>query len=348
MTESSRVALLWRGDREARASATVHNNRYEPIFEALAARGICAEPAIYADDMADEVRTQLLKAAGVLVWVNPISDGENRNRLDAMLREVASQGVWVSAHPDIILKMGVKEVLHRTRDLGWGTDTHVYRSAEALQAELPVRLQSDGARVIKRNRGNGGQGTWKIERLATDDGIVRVLEARRGSLPEDIPWEDFVARCHEYFLTDGCVIDQRFQSRLPDGMIRCYMGADKVVGFGHQLIKALIPPPAEGPDSPAGQPGPRIMYPASAPKFQRLRRMMELDWTPQMMKVLGIQKAALPIIWDADFLYGPRTAAGEDNYVLCEINVSCVFPIPDQAPAEIARLVEARVNSSRR
>jgi hypothetical protein len=28
-------------------------------------------------------------------------------------------------------------------------------------------------------------------------------------------------------------------------MIRCCMGVDKVVGFGHQLINALIPPPPE-------------------------------------------------------------------------------------------------------
>jgi hypothetical protein len=28
------------------------------------------------------------------------------------------------------------------------------------------------------------------------------------------------------------------------------MGVDEVVGFGHQLIKALVPPPPEGPDSP--------------------------------------------------------------------------------------------------
>jgi hypothetical protein len=29
-------------------------------------------------------------------------------------------------------------------------------------------------------------------------------------------------------------------------MIRCYMGVDKVVGFGHQLIKALIEHPLRG------------------------------------------------------------------------------------------------------
>lgn len=73
---------------------------------------------------------------------------------------------------------------------------------------------------------------------------------------------------------------------------------------------------------------------------------MEVDWTPQMMAVLDIEPDSLPIIWDADFLYGPRTASGEDSYVLCEINVSSVFAIPDQAPAEIARLVAARLSTS--
>jgi len=61
------------------------------------------------------------------------------------------------------------------------------------------------------------------------------------------------------------------------------------------------------------------------------------------MEVLGISSESLPIIWDADFLYGPRTATGEDTYVLCEINVSSVFAIPEQAPVAIARLVAARL-----
>jgi hypothetical protein len=49
---------------------------------------------------------------------------------------------------------------------------------------------------------------------------------------------------------------------------------------------------------------------------------MEAESTPQLMAVLGIDVASLPIIWDADFLYDPRSASGEDAYVLCEINVS--------------------------
>ena len=70
---------------------------------------------------------------------------------------------------------------------------------------------------------------------------------------------------------------------------------------------------------------------------------METEWTPQMMKTLDIAEASLPVIWDADFLYGPRDASGADTYVLCEINASSCFAIPDTAPAAIARTVMARL-----
>jgi len=66
-----------------------------------------------------------------------------------------------------------------------------------------------------------------------------------------------------------------------------------------------------------------------------------------MMHVLGIDFGSPPIIWDADFLYGPRDASGRDTYVLCEINVSSVFPFPEEAPAEIARLATARLVSKK-
>src|SRR5438309_5094999 len=158
-----RTGVLWRGDREARRAATPQNNRYHRVFEELAAVGIYAEPAVYADEIADEVREQLLAVDGVLVWVDPISGGKTRAVLDPMLRDVASRGPWVSAHPDVILKMGVKEVLHRTKHLGWGTDTQLYRSVQAFRAAFPPSLGSHGPRVLKQNRGNGGQGVWKVE-----------------------------------------------------------------------------------------------------------------------------------------------------------------------------------------
>ena len=342
-TQGHRVAILWRGDREARRTATPQNNRFHRVFEELEAVGIDAVPAVYADDIVEEVRELLSTVDGVLVWVDPIHQGLTRAMLDALLCDVATRGPWVSAHPDVILKMGVKEVLFRTKHLGWGTDTHLYRTPLAFREEFPPRLIA-GPRVLKQNRGNGGQGVWKVEWISeAADASVRVLHAQRGSVPEEMPLGTFMTQCEAYFGSDGCIIDQLFQPRLPDGMIRCYMGADKVVGFGHQFIKALIPPPPEGPDSPDAQPGPRIFHPATAEAFQALRIKMESEWTPQMMQVLDIDAASLPIIWDADFLHGPRTASGEDTYVLCEINVSSVFAIPEQAPAAIARLTMSRI-----
>jgi hypothetical protein len=343
---AGRVAVVWRGDQEVRRTATPQNNRFHRVFEELAAIGIHAEPAVFDEAFADEVRAQLLTVDGVLVWVDPLHEGKTRAVLDPLLCDVAARGPWVSAHPDVILKMGVKEVLYRTKHLGWGTDTQLYRSASEFRDAFPKQVRTAGPRVLKQNRGNGGQGVWKVELIGSlpeGAAAVRVLHARRGSVPEEITLADFMVRCEAYFAPDGCIVDQPFQPRLPDGMIRCYMGANKVVGFGHQFIKALIPPPPEGPDSEAAQPGPRIMHPASAEQFQALRTRMETEWTPQLMAALGIDTASLPIIWDADFLYGPRTASGEDTYVLCEVNVSSVFAIPDQVPAEIARLVAMRL-----
>ena len=342
ITSPYKIAIVWRGDRVARRDATPQNNRFHRIFEALEAVGIDAMPAVYDEEFADEVRAQLLSVDGALVWVDPIHQGKTRAALDPLLRHVAARGPWVSAHPDVILKMGVKEVLYRTRHLGWGTDTYLYDSLAAFREAFPLRLKQSGPRVLKQNRGNGGQGVWRVELVSSSGEQVRVLHAQRGSVPEEMPLAVFMDRCENYFGWGGCLIDQPFQPRLTDGMIRCYMGGDRVVGFGHQLVKALIEPPAEGPDSPAAQPGPRIMHAPDAASFQTLRATMEAEWVPQMMQVLGIERQELPIIWDADFLYGPRTEAGADTYVLCEINVSSCFAIPDQAPAAIAELVVAR------
>src|SRR3954451_11149299 len=181
---AANIAIVWRGDREARRNATPANNRFHRIFEELAAVGIHAGPAVYDEEFTDEVREQLLAVDGVLVWVNPIHQGKTREALDPLLREVAARGPWVSAHPDVILKMGVKEVLYRTRHLGWGTDTHLYRSAAEFRDSFPSRLAQSGPRVLKQNRGNDGQGVWKVALIEGEPNKARVLHALRGSVSD--------------------------------------------------------------------------------------------------------------------------------------------------------------------
>jgi hypothetical protein len=330
-----KVAVVWRGGLEDRATATPDNNRLHAIFTALARQGVTAEPAVFCEEAADDLRIQLLDMDGVLVWVDPIATatGQCRNTLDDILRQVAEAGVFISTHPDVIGKMGVKAVLHRTRSLGWGTDTHFYETVSAFQSDFPGLLAS-GPRVLKQNRGNGGIGVWKV--TSADADKVRVQEARGGAVERTVQLADFVAERLNEFEAAGGLVDQPFQVRLLDGMVRCYMSGDQVAGFGHQMVRALAP-------AAAGPAGPRLYSGPDDARFQGLRISMERDWTPGLMRLLDIDAAALPVIWDADFLLGPKTPDGEDSYVLCEINVSAVFPIPGEAPDALATTVVKRL-----
>src|SRR5437764_4887227 len=131
--------------------------RLHGVFDAFAANGVPAEPVIYGDERVDEVREQLRQLDGVVVWVNPIEKGLDRSKLDPLLREVADEGVWVSAHPDVIMRMATKRVLYDTREMSWGTDTRLYLSAAALREGLASRLTDGDPRVLKQQRGMGGQ-----------------------------------------------------------------------------------------------------------------------------------------------------------------------------------------------
>jgi hypothetical protein len=290
-----------------------------------------AEPAAYDDGLRDEVRRQLLAADGVLVWCNPIEGGRDRTLLDAMLREVAASGVLVSAHPDTILKIGTKQVLYDTRSLPFGSDTHVYRSLRQMREELPTRLAA-GPRVLKQYRGQSGNGVWRVE---AGDGFVSARHAQRGSSEQRLSMEGLFDLLTPYFAGDGRLIDQEWQPRIAEGMVRCYLVGSRVEGFGLQAINALHPTEA--------QPGPRLYHPPTLPAHQRLKQQLEREWLPEMQRLLDMETAALPLLWDCDFMLGAKDSSGNDRYVLCEINVSSVHPFPDSALAPLARATLARL-----
>jgi hypothetical protein len=108
-----RVGLLWRceWDPPPATGSVRETSKLRGVFAAFAGLGVQAEPVVYSDSAVEEARAHLLALDGVLVWVNPIEQGLDRSRLDPLLRDVAATGVFVSAHPDVILRMGTKEVL---------------------------------------------------------------------------------------------------------------------------------------------------------------------------------------------------------------------------------------------
>ena len=99
---------MWRGDAEAEGAGIASNERLRPVFEALSRLGCQAEAVVYRDEVAASVRERLLAVDGVLVWVDPIGGNEDRTQIDVILREVATAGVRVSAHPDVIAAIGTK------------------------------------------------------------------------------------------------------------------------------------------------------------------------------------------------------------------------------------------------
>jgi hypothetical protein len=338
-----KVGLLWRREWDPpRPEAGSEGYRLHGIFSAFAALDVPAEAVIYNDERADEVRDQLLGLDGVLVWANPIEQGRDRSRLDQILREVASEGVWVSAHPDVIARMATKRVLYETRQMSWGSETCLYRSAAELRDGLKSRLADGAARVLKQQRGMGGQGVWKVElETDADDPIILVEEALRDAPAELMLLSEFVSRCGSYFENGGLMVEQPFQERIDEGMIRVYLTLDKVVGFAHQYPGGLRP-------SSAGDPPPGKRFEeAGATEFRELRDRVDGEWLPELQRLLQLDPDDLPVIWDIDFLYGPETGSREESYVLCEINASSTFAFPEHAMPGVARAALARIAANR-
>jgi hypothetical protein len=181
----ARVGVLWRDEPWAQRPAA--DRGLGPLFDAFGAFGAEVVSIPFGDNRVNEVRQQLAALDGLLAWVNPIQDGANRRYVDELLVEVSANGIWVSAHPDVVQKMGTKEVLHQTRHLGWGSDTNLYSSVEELAEQFPGRLSRHGRLVVKQGRGNGGNGVWSVELDQPHSPATGLTRARaRGS--GDRPW----------------------------------------------------------------------------------------------------------------------------------------------------------------
>src|SRR5215207_3543769 len=271
------IGILWRGRPEDAATAR-DTTRLRAIFDAIETQGAQTEALVFSEEVAGQIRERIAALDAVLTWVDPIVAGRDRSVLDGMLREAAA-GVYVSAHPDVIVKMGTKDVLVRTKELAWGTDSYRVESPAELWQQLPARLRA-GPRVLKQHRGSSGDGVWKVELVRdapdADAMLVEVRHAIRGSRAERLSRGDFIERCAPYFAAfggAGCIIDQPYQERAGEGMVRAYLSGDRVVGFGHQFVTALLPLPAGVEETPP--PPPRYYFGPETPDFQALRAKLE-------------------------------------------------------------------------
>lgn len=322
-----RVVVIWRGSDADPEQSARYETRLTPVMDALRARGLVPDPVIYFDRDAEVLRQRLRDAAGALVWVNPLAEGRTRATLNAILREAAQAGVFVSAHPDVIDTMGTKRVLFDTRSLSWSADIDLYESAEDMAQRLSAKLAAGDVRVLKPLRGNDGQGVVKLQRNA--EGRIR-LQRAADDLIEFHDEGELAARLAPLFAQGGALIDQAFNDNAAAGMVRCYLTQNRVAGF------AVQQPRLEGANAFAMQSS-KAMHGPEAPELQDLRTLMEEEWIPGLQRLLTIETQSLPVLWDADFLLRPPALAiSRGRFVLCEINVSCVSPFPPTAPDMLA------------
>ena len=213
--------------------------------------------------------------------------------------------------------------------MSWGSDTRLHSTFDAFCDALRTGLREGLPRVLKQHRGNGGNGVWKVERI--DDARLRIRHALRGSVEEELSLDEFLQRCVRYFAGGGHIIDQPYQPRLPDGMIRCYIVRDRVAGFGRTVHQArCIEPPPGVRTRRRRSPGPRDharsrhRRAVSGARAQNGNRVGAADDRQRSASTRRrCRSSGTPIFFTVRAMRRRPTA-----YVLCEINVSPASPSP--------------------
>ncbi|MFI5406687.1 MAG: Cj0069 family protein [Nitrososphaerales archaeon] len=338
--KSAEIAILIFGDANSNRNALTEE-KYKDLATAFSSNGFNVNSVLYHDDSIEKLKFELPEFDAVLVWVNPIEQGMNRMKLDSLLVEIADKGCFVSAHPEIILKMGAKDVLYKTREMDWGGDTKIYATYEEFAMFFHKSLQESKIRVLKQYRGNGGNGVYKIIYDSAD--AIRIIHATTGNEEKTYSLKDFNNEFKSFFSNNGKLIDQEWNENTVNGMVRCYLSGTKVAGFGYQEINALyeLNNNATGTYFP---PSKRYYFTEHCGMYNDLKELMENKWVPQLQEILSIKQNQLPVIWDADFFINDTNTSNiAGKYSLCEINVSCVSPFPPSAIKFIVKEVRNRI-----
>jgi putative chromate ion transporter len=335
-TDTPTIGLLLYGtDAQPRNAAT--EDKYRLLVEKMVERRWEVRTLSYHDSWRDALHREACLCDAVLAWINPTEPQLDRPALDAFLRELAGDGVLVSAHPDTILRIGTKDVLVTTQALGWSVQAVAHRSLADFRERFPSLVRRDGARVLKQYRGHSGQGVWKVSALSAHRFEVR--PAARGEPPCEVTEDGLFAFFDaEIFARGSHLVNQRWVSTMDRGMVRAYLCGTKVAGFGYQEIVALYP--AIDNDFTRQQPSRRYYYTENCFLFQRLRQRLEQEWVPALQELMAMRAEEFPLLWDADFFVGDPPDA---EFSLCEINASCVSPFPESAITPLIAELERRL-----
>ncbi|HWI93963.1 MAG TPA: Cj0069 family protein [Flavisolibacter sp.] len=336
------VALMIYGEPGSSRNALTEE-KYKKLAEKFIEREYNLHSVCYHDSVSDALSNELTKFDAILVWVNPIEQQGDRKRLDGLLKDLSDRGVFVSAHPDTILKIGTKEILYKVRNEEFGMDTRLYPSPEDFKENFLTSIRS-GVRILKQYRGNGGKGVFKVDASEINQNKIIITHATQGDENIIMSLDDFYRLVESYFNPGSMLIEQEWNPNIINGMVRCYLTGKKVRGFGYQEVNALYPKM----NSIFRKPSQRFYFSEGCGLFQDLKNIMEASWISRLQKIAEVEDEQLPVIWDADFFINEiNTKNTGSKYSLCEINASSVSPFPESAIPHIIDEVKKRIMSSK-
>ncbi|WP_291757280.1 Cj0069 family protein [Lysinibacillus sp. UBA5990] len=294
-----------------------------PMVEALKQRGQDAEVLFFDIEKKQQI-FDYVKEHGA-AYVSRINPGnlQHEEQYFAMLRELCQVGVIGMPHPDAMISYGSKDVLSKLTATNLvPNDTFAYYTIEAFKAQFPTSLALT-ERVLKQNRGSTGEGIWRVklvEPLAEGmtvvplDAQIKCTEAKDNHV-EYWSLGEFMTFCEPYITgLNGMLIDMRFLPRITEGEVRLLMLRNHPVHVVHKK-------PANTEDAFSATLFSGAQYRYDQPEDWQELVDNFLSQLPQVTNLLGGYD--LPLIWTADFMLD-TDEAGEDCYILGEMNCSCV------------------------
>ena len=324
------VLLVTYGENDSTRNILEEEN-FIPLVEALKENGFSVEAVLYNNSKYEQLRDFMKKFDAVQVWVNPISGGNDRSYLDALLSELADNGVYVSTHPDVIQKIGTKKVLYTSRKMSWSRDVDMYETFDDFKLRFLKSLNNTDIRVLKQYRGQSGDGIFKVSYNNTDK--INVTHATSQYETKQYTPEEFTNEFNRFFDNGGMLINQQWINNISNGMVRAYITGKKVSGFGYQETVALDP------NYPTSK---RFYFSEHCGLFQDLRNILESTWIPQLLETHSISDDKMSLLWDIDFfIEDVNSKYPENKYILCEINVSSVSPFPPSCGKHMADMLRS-------
>ncbi len=328
-----------------------HRKDTMPIVEAIQKKGWHAEVVYFRDEWADEIYDYAKeKFDAYISRINPGNLATGEKMYFETLRKLSDAGLVGMSHPDAMINFGAKDALVKLADTDLvPNDTYAYYTVEEFNKTFPSSI-SWGERVLKQNRGSTGEGIWRVQ-------IEESIDFKPGdSLPLDTKLKcteavdnhveyntlgDFMKFCEQYIVGEnGMLVDMRFMPRIKEGEIRILLIGDKPIFVVHKK-------PADAEDAFSATLFSGAKYTYDKPEDWAELMTLFNDSLPVISDKLG--GFDIPLIWTADFMLGDKDEAGNDTYVLGEINCSCVGftshldqGIQDVIAEEVIRRVEAK------